>query len=70
MRRVRSVLRRAREDTLIFSFLGMENVSIVVGAQSVINVVMQEKPSSLEEVTVVAFSRQKKGERRGFDYDD
>ena len=48
------------EDTLIFSFLGMENVSIVVGAQSVINVVMQEKPSSLEEVTVVAFSRQKK----------
>ena len=53
-------LEAAPEDELMVTFLGMEDVTVPVGAQSVIHIVMQEKSSSLEEVTVVAFSRQKK----------
>jgi len=47
-------------DKLVFSFIGMESQIIDVGNQSVINVVMSEKGEELEEVTVVAFGKQKK----------
>ena len=45
---------------LVASFLGMENASVTVGAQLEITIVMQQKSSTLENVTIVAFSRQKK----------
>ena len=50
----------APEDVLVASFLGIENASVTVGAQLEITIVMQQKSSTLENVTIVAFSRQKK----------
>lgn len=50
----------APEDVLVASFLGMENALVTVGAQLEITIVMQQKSSTLENVTIVAFSRQKK----------
>lgn len=47
-------------DKLVFSFIGMESQIIDVGAQRTINVVLEAKSEELDEVTVVAFGRQKK----------
>jgi TonB-linked SusC/RagA family outer membrane protein len=47
-------------DKLVFSFVGMENQTIEVGTSTTINVTMQDKIDELEEVTIVAFGKQKK----------
>lgn len=47
-------------DRLVFSFVGMESQIIDVGEQKTFDVEMKEKRSELEEVTVVAFGKQKK----------
>jgi TonB-linked SusC/RagA family outer membrane protein len=47
-------------DKLVFSFIGMESQIIDVGAQNTINIEMEEKTTELEDVTVVAFGKQKK----------
>ncbi len=47
-------------DKLVFSFIGMENVIVEVGNQKNIDIVMIEKIDELDEVTVVAFGKQKK----------
>lgn len=47
-------------DKLVFSFVGMETQVIDVGNKKIINIVMQEKADELDEVTIVAFSKQKK----------
>jgi len=47
-------------DKLVFSFIGMESQIIDVGNQKAIDIEMSEKKEELEEVTVVAFGRQKK----------
>jgi len=47
-------------EELVFSFIGMETQTVKVVAQSVINIQMQEKKSELDEVTIVAFGKQKK----------
>ena len=47
-------------DKLIFSFVGMENQIVDVNSRTIINVVMSEKVDELEEVTIVAFGKQKK----------
>ena len=47
-------------DKLLFSFVGMENQLAEVGNQTTINIVLSEKIDELEEVTVVAFGKQKK----------
>lgn len=47
-------------DKLVFAFLGMESQIVDVLNQTVINVQMSEKKMELEEVTVVAFGKQKK----------
>ncbi|GAB6120050.1 TonB-dependent receptor [Dysgonomonas termitidis] len=48
------------EDKLVFSYLGMESQTILVGTQTEINVTLKEKSDMLNEVTVVAFGKQKK----------
>ncbi len=48
------------QDKLIFSFVGMESQTIEVGNQRVIDVQMKEKTDELDEVTIVAFGKQKK----------
>ena len=45
---------------LQFSLLGYETQEIPVGNQKVINVVLLPKTDNLDEVTVVAFAKQKK----------
>ncbi len=47
-------------DKLTFSFVGLESQTIDVNNRTVINVVLKEKIDELEEVTVVAFAKQKK----------
>ncbi len=47
-------------DKLVFSFIGMESQIVDVGNQRTIDIVMAEKIDELEEVTVVAFAKQKK----------
>lgn len=47
-------------DQLIFSFLGMEDQTISVQNKQKLHVVMKERSDMLEEVTVVAFAKQKK----------
>lgn len=48
-------------STLVFSFIGFEPQSIVVGDQSVIDVTLNEDISSLDEVVVVGYGTQKRG---------
>ena len=47
-------------DKLAFSFIGMESQIIDVGNQKSINVKLEEKSEELEDITVVAFGKQKK----------
>lgn len=47
-------------DKLVFSFIGMENQTITVGNKSEFVVQLAEKSDLLDEVTVVAFAKQKK----------
>ncbi len=46
-------------DTLVFSFIGFDRVERVVGDRNIINVVLVEDISALEEVQVVAFGTQR-----------
>src|SRR5690606_13153020 len=47
-------------STLVFSFIGYESQRIVVGGRSVIDVVLSEDLTSLDEVVVVGYGVQKK----------
>ncbi len=47
-------------EKLVFSFIGMDSQTVEVVTQTVVNVQMKEKVDELEEVTVVAFGKQKK----------
>ena len=47
-------------DTITFSYVGYATKKEIVGNRNEIDVVMQEDDNTLEEMVVVAFSRQKK----------
>ena len=47
-------------EILVFSFLGMQDQEIKVGNQTQLVVKMLQQADELEEVTVVAFGKQKK----------
>ncbi|WP_242091679.1 SusC/RagA family TonB-linked outer membrane protein [Aestuariivivens sediminicola] len=47
-------------QVLVFSFVGYKNEEKTIGSSNIINVLMQEDVSSLEEVVVVAYGTQKK----------
>ena len=53
-------IRAASTDKLVFSFLGMESQTIEVKDQTYIEVALVPATSELEEVTIVAFGKQKK----------
>lgn len=53
-------IRASATDRLVFSFLGMQSQTIEVGDQTFIEVEMSAQTSELDELTVVAFGRQKK----------
>lgn len=50
----------SREVTLQFSFVGYEEQSVKVGEQSVIDIVLQDKLTAIDEVVVVGYGTQKK----------
>lgn len=50
----------APTDKLSFSFLGMEDQIVAVNGKKELNITMKEKTDELEEVTIVAFGKQKK----------
>ncbi|MBZ9630060.1 TonB-dependent receptor [Salegentibacter sp. LM13S] len=52
-------------DVLVFSFIGMEETQIQVGAQSVYNVVMMEGNSELDEVVVIGYGSERKRDLTG-----
>ena len=52
-------------STLVFSFIGFASQSIVVGGRSVIDVVLVEDVSSLEEVVVVGYGTQRRSDLTG-----
>lgn len=47
-------------ESLMFSILGYENQIVEVGEREIVNVVLGEKVDELQEITVVAFGKQKK----------
>lgn len=47
-------------DKLVFSFIGMESQVIDVGNQTTLKITLSEKTEELEDVTVVAYAKQKK----------
>jgi TonB-linked SusC/RagA family outer membrane protein len=48
------------EDKLVFSFIGTETQEILVNGQTTINVTLLDKTEELDDVTVVAYAKQKK----------
>jgi TonB-linked SusC/RagA family outer membrane protein len=50
----------ASTDVLEVDFIGYQTASVPVGEQKVFNIQLQIKPNELDEVTVVAFGKQKK----------
>ena len=53
-------IRASQSDKLVISFVGMVSQTVEVGKQTYIKVALRSTASELEEVTVVAFGRQKK----------
>lgn len=53
-------LEAADNEKLVFSYIGFETQTIPIGNKTIINVTLKEKTNELEEVTMVAFAKQKK----------
>ncbi len=53
-------IQAAPSDSLRFSFVGMEDQVVLVGNQSVINIILREKTEKLQQVVVVGYGVQKK----------
>ena len=53
-------IRATSTDKLVVSFLGLQSQTITVGAQTYLEITMKAAASELDEVTVVAFGKQKK----------
>lgn len=53
------------ENTLVFSFVGFVSQAVEVGAQSVINVSLEQDVMALEEVVVVGYGTQRKRDVTG-----
>jgi TonB-linked SusC/RagA family outer membrane protein len=47
-------------QTLVFSYLGMESQEIIYNGQTELNVTLQDKADELDQITLVAFGKQKK----------
>ncbi|MDT0647999.1 TonB-dependent receptor [Zunongwangia sp. F260] len=58
-------LQAAPGDVLVFSFVGSENVEVVVGAEDIYDVVMQESADELNEVVVIGFGSKLKRDLTG-----
>lgn len=50
----------AGKDTLIFSSIGYEDQEVAIGTRNVVNVILKESSTELDEVVFVAYGQQKK----------
>ena len=58
---------KAKEgETLVYSFMGMRDVSKIVGASNVINTVLQDDSKQLGEVVVTAFNIKRNPKKLGY----
>lgn len=53
------------EESLVFSFIGYNTVTVLVGNRSTIDVVLEENISDLDAVVVVGYGSQRKGDVTG-----
>ena len=53
------------KSTLVFSYIGYKTDQIVVGKNTLVNVIMEEDAQSIDEVVVVAYGTQKKSHLTG-----
>jgi len=53
------------EATLVYSFIGYETQKVKVGGQAVINVVLFEATTELDDVVVIGYGVQKKSDLTG-----
>lgn len=51
--------------TLVFSYIGYNTQEIIVGSKTSLNIVLVSANKALEEVVVVGYGTQKKGEMTG-----
>jgi len=51
--------------TLVFSFIGMETKEVLIGAKTTINVTLQLSSTALNDVVVIGYGTQKKGDVNG-----
>lgn len=58
-------IKASPNDVLVFSFLGYQKQEIAVGNQSNVNIVLKEESNTLNEVVVVGYGTQKKGDLTG-----
>ena len=54
-----------RESVLQYSFVGMDTWEVVVGNQSIINAVLQETATDLDEIVVVGYGTMRKSDISG-----
>jgi TonB-linked SusC/RagA family outer membrane protein len=54
-----------KASMVVFSFVGMKQQEVVIGNQTVINVVLQEETVGLNEVVVIGYGTQKKADLTG-----
>ena len=52
-------------DVLVFSFIGFQNQQVTVGDQSKVNITLGEATNKLNEIVVVGYGTQKKGDLTG-----
>ncbi|GAA3623592.1 SusC/RagA family TonB-linked outer membrane protein [Flavivirga jejuensis] len=52
-------------EVISFSYVGMKNQTVLVGGQNKINIIMEEEASQLDEVVIVGYGTQKKGNLTG-----
>jgi TonB-linked SusC/RagA family outer membrane protein len=55
----------ANDKTISFSFIGMRKQDIVIGGRTTINIVLETEAKTLDEVIVVGYGTQKKGNLTG-----
>lgn len=55
----------SNSTTLVFSFIGYKPLEVVVGNKSTLDIVMEQEDQTLEEVVVVGYGTQKKGDITG-----
>lgn len=59
------VVSESASTTLVFSYIGYNTQEIIIGSKTSLNIVLVSANKALEEVVVVGYGTQKKGEMTG-----